>query len=206
MTDVETKINRSPQTTQQDIIGGLHKGIVFKVQDPHQLGRAGVHVYGNNADFPDLNIDALEWCDYVQHGRGSFAPPELWDGVWVQFDAEDRESPVIVGYWYRVGTGRGTLPHTRVKGTNIRPENWHHHDLYPETQMLSCSGNGNALWTEDKYVSNNFLSSSINLEDTGGKYLEIKSFHPEVAGYASDSDFPENLYQADVPPLCVNMD
>jgi hypothetical protein len=196
--DLDILTKRSPQLLQQDTLTGLYKGVVLDNRDPFQLGRVRVHCYGIHADFPDLQIEAIPWASIVVPHRGSFSPPALWDRVWVTFDSGDRNSPVVVGFWYGVPMGKGTLGYNCTTGSEIRPECWHQHDLTPEVLMVACSGEGNAMWLESKLLNGTHLSSAITIEDTAGKYIQTKSFHLNTVDYASDSAVPEELQGATV--------
>jgi hypothetical protein len=193
------RLARSPQLAQADTSGGSHKGIVVDVRDPFQRGFARVWCYTVHGDLPGLDISAIPWAEFKQPLRGSFSPPELWDRVLIDFEGGNRDSPVITGYWYGIPTGRGNLPMTRTKGSEIRPENWNQHDLYPENLMLACSGEGNAIWFEDKLMGGNYVSSNIQIVDTGAKFFQIRSIHSDVSDFASDSGVPDQLYGANVP-------
>ncbi len=183
-TEHQMLMTNSPQYAQQDMIPGLFKGVVIDVRDPFQLGRVRVWVYNVHGGFYNLNIDAIPWAEPVMPLRRGFSPPELFDRVWVSFNGGDKFQVVYLGYWYAIPVGTGTLPFDAGIGSEVRPENWHHHDLYPETLMVGCDGEGNALWFEDKLLDQDSLASAINIMDTSGKYIRTRSYHPGITGYA----------------------
>jgi hypothetical protein len=109
----------------------------------------------------------------------------------VSFEAGNRDKPIIKGYWYANPIGSGKLPHSGANGTELRPEYWHSHDLYPESRIISASGAGNVIWTEDKLVGGTNLASVIQIEDTAGKVIKTRSYHLGVSGYATNPNLPE---------------
>ena len=190
MTYLEGYLGRSPQSKQTDAINGENKGIVVDVRDPWQLGRVRVWCYGVMGDLAGLNVAALPWAECCPSMRGT-APPEIFDRVIVTFESGDRDHPMIKGYWYGNPPGGGRLPHTGKTGTDIRPEGWHNHSLYPESRVISMSGAGNGIWTEDKLVGGKNLASVVQIEDTAGKVIKTRSFHLGVSGYATQPQLPQ---------------
>jgi len=178
--ELEKTGETNPQYMQQDQISGVLRGIVVDVRDPYQMGMAKVAVYSVQGDYPELNIRNMDFATMMQGIRGSFSPPQLNDKVLITYESGDKHSPMILGYWNAVPMGDGKLPGNKRVGSDVRPECWNNHDLYPETIMLGSSGDGNAVWMNDLFLSEKYLASSINLMDTGGKYFKIKSFHQDV--------------------------
>lgn len=204
MTSDENFLKRSPQFLQQDLQAGSMKGFVVDRRDPHLQGGVRITAYGMDGDYKDEDVYTMKWASPIQAIRGAYAPPDLWDRVMLSFDGGEKDSPLCIGHWNAAPMGEGTLPLSKWKGSFIRPENWLHHDLYPETIMLGCSGPGNAIWYEDIELDKKYLASSINLVDTGGRYLRIKSLHMQFDPYSPVEEVPEGegaLYQADFGEL-----
>lgn len=189
---------KKPQYTQPDTMTGAYKGIVVDVCDPFGLGRVRAHVYSLHGDYAGIDVAALPWCEIKHSGRGEFAPPEMFDRVWVTFEAGDKKHPVIDGYWRANPAGRGKLPYSKRVGSEVRPEAWHDHGLYPEARILGCDGPGNALWTEAKFLDDTSLISSVNIMDTGGKQIRVKSIHKQADDYAPIQQVPDATSLADM--------
>ena len=175
MKNIRSLTEQQPQYMQQETAPGVLKGIVVDVRDPWQLGRVRVACYGTNGDYPDLDVSTLLWAEPAHKGRG-FAPLELFDRVMLTFDTGNKYAPMFLGTWRAMPMGDGTLPQNKRIGNENRMECWHHHDLYPETQMPCSSANGNSIWINDIYMDEKNFASSINLQDVSGKFFKIKTF------------------------------
>lgn len=159
---------------------GLHKGICIDNEDPWGLGRIRVWIYGMHGDFTKIPKEAIPWSDPVIPLAGAFTPPPKWARVWVAFDAGYKYTPVYLGFWYAVPNGTGKLAFDSRKGSEVPAEAWHFNRLIPEATLLARSPEGNAVWLEQKFISDKHVASSINLMDTGGKGISIRSFHPDT--------------------------
>jgi len=209
--NIDQKIQQKPQNVQGDLKGGLFKGIVVDVRDPSGAGRVRVHSYPLHGDYKDLNVNAIPWAEPLFSNHLQFSPPELYDRVWLSFENGDQYCPVYLGYWYACPMGRGTLPYSRRVGSEVRPEAWHSADLYPETLILAASAEGNVIWFENKLLDDDHLLSTINLEDTGSKFIKIWSLHPDTSDYAPDSAVTgsldgANVQEGDVTRTGVDLD
>lgn len=195
MSEYDRIASRSPQYRQQDQMPGIVKAQVVDVRDPSMMGRVRALAYGIHGDYQDLDIEAIQWADCAIGGRGAFMPPQLGDRVLLSFDAGDKYAPLVTGYWTATPMGDGKLPWNKWKGSEIRPEVWHHHDLYPEGLMLASSGLGNAIWILDIVMNRSNdereanIASSINIMDTGGKYIRSKSFFMGKPDYSPVEEF-----------------
>jgi hypothetical protein len=189
MTYLQGFLSRSPQSRQTDAINGDHKGIVVDVRDPWQLKRVRVWCYGIMGDLAGLNVASLPWAEYIPSMRGS-SPPELFDRVMITFENGDRDHPLIKGFWQGNPPGGGKLPHTGITGTDLRPESWHNHSLYPESRVVSASGAGNVIHTEDKFVGGSNFASVISMEDTGGKLIKTRSYHLGAKAFSTVTQAP----------------
>lgn len=180
-----SKYSKQPQRLQQDLKTGVFKGHAVDVRDPLGQGGARVHCFALHGDYNQLDINAIPWARPHKALRGSHTPPEWGDKLLIQFEDGNQYKPQIVGYWDSIPNGAGTLSFNIVKGTDIRPEGWHNHDLYPESLVLAASGEGCVIWFENKQINEQDLYSAIRAEDTGGKFLRIWSFHPDTLDYAA---------------------
>lgn len=171
---------------------GNFKGIVVDNRDPFQTGRIRLWDYGTKGDYNNQNVDDLPWSEPM-FAAASFTPPPLFARAWGSFEAGDMYAPVWTGSWHATPMGDGTLPHNKWVGSTVRPECWHNHDLYPEVIMSAYSGDGNAIWFEDKLLGASSdgsgsqtgdLVSSINIVDCGGKRLRLRSICTQVQGYS----------------------
>lgn len=173
------------QLVQGDTMLGLHKAVVVDNRDPFGLARVRLWPYGLMGDCNKIPIEAIPWSEPLVPLTGSFTPPNEWSRVLIGFEGGEKYNPVYLGFWYAIPDGTGDLPFDSPTGTEVRPENWHFHDLSPETIMVACSGEGNAMWLEQKFVGQNHLASAINLMDTGGKSVSVKSIHLDTGNYES---------------------
>lgn len=196
--DINKLASKSPQAVNQDSRAGSYKGIVVDVRDPAQLGRVRVWAYPIHGDLNGLDINTIPWAEPKHGFSGSFDPPEIFDRVWLDFEGGDRYTPTYFGSWYGIPAGRGTLPHDRTVGTEVRPENWNHHDLYPETNMVAMSAEGNGLWLNSLELDGDNLVSSINIMDTGSKTIKTKSIHIGESDFAPVNNITGSLYQANI--------
>lgn len=191
MKNLQGRVLKSPQNLQQDVLAGIHKGIVVDVRDPTSSGKVRVHLYGLQGDYANLDVYSIPWAEMAKSIRGSFGPPQLWDRVLVSFEVGDSKAPLVVGYWTANPAGKGSLPYSKRVGSEIRPEGWHNRDLYPEAIILGASGLGNAIWMLDKVISGTDVASVIQMEDTGGKEIKIRSYHPGKQPFLTKDQVPE---------------
>jgi hypothetical protein len=188
--DIDNYTKKKPSSVQSGIGQGIHKGIVVDVKDPYRLGRVRVWVYALHGDKRKLEVDSLPWCTMVQPFRGAFAAAELNDRVVVSFEAGNKYVPIVLGFWQACPMGRGNAPYSKKIGTDVRPEGWHNRGLYPEAIVISMSGAGNGIWTEDKMIGDT-LASVIQMEDTGGKIIRARSFHLGCKPFSSMEEYSE---------------
>jgi Type VI secretion system/phage-baseplate injector OB domain len=193
MADVNNQYQKVPQIIQADTVSGIFKGTIVDNTDPLGLGRVRVWIYALHGDAIGIDVETLPWCEVLHSGRGEFAPPELFDRVMVAFEVGDKYHAVVIGYWRANPAGRGKLPHEARKGSEVRPEAWINRGLYPEAHMLGCDGPGNAIWTEAKLINTTNLSSAIELVDTGGKEILIKSLHVNAQSYPPVDQIPSGV-------------
>jgi hypothetical protein len=196
--DIGKMTTKMPQSVNQDTRPGSFKGIVVDVRDPFQLGRVRVWAYSMHGDLKDLKIETIPWAEPKHGFTGSFDPPDLFDRVWMDFEGGDRYAPTYFGCWYAIPCGRGTLPYDRKIGSEVRPEAWNHHDLYPETNIVAMANEGNGLWFNAMELDGDNLISSITMMDTGSKFFRSKSIHIGESDYAPDYKITGSLYQQDI--------
>ena len=167
-------IKRRSQYVQTQRIPGIMVGQVVDVRDPWRKGRVKVQVYGVHGDYPEFDIGNLDYIPCAQPFRGAFTAPQLGDRVLISFQAGDKNSMMVVGYVLETPMGDGKLFWNSRVGTEVRPEGWHHRDLYPESLVLASSGLGNTIWIQDIVMGaskggTGDLSSQIRMEDTDRK-------------------------------------
>ena len=169
---------------------------VVDVRDPWRMGRCRVHIYGHNGDYPLTNIGTIDWSHPMQPGRGSFMPPQLGDRVLCSFESGDKYAPTILGHVYETPMGDGTLPWNARKGTEHGPEAYPNCDLYPEALVLARSGNGNCIYVWDIGLGcsgtsqpKGYLCSSLNMVDTGGRFLRVGTVHRSQRLWQPTNDF-----------------
>lgn len=175
---------KNPSQQQSSSMSGLQKGMIVDVRDSHLQGKARVWVYALHGDLVNVNVETLPWCEFAQSQRGSFSPAEIGDRALISFEASDKYAPVILAYWRGTPMARDNTLWSGPTGSEIRPEGWHHHNLYPESNILAMSGAGNGVWMEDKLVGKN-LASVIHIETTGGDVMKASSFHLDCEGFAA---------------------
>lgn len=202
MTDVDTRLEKKPNLVQTLIKAGVYKGMAVDVRDPLGLARARVHIPELHGDYKDLNINQIYWALPHKALRGSHTPPEWGDKLLVSFNNGNIMEPQIVGYWESIPNGKGTLSFNVVQGTDTRAEGWWHHDWYPESLVLAASGEGCAIWFENKQLGESDLYSAIKLCDTGGKFFNVWSWHPQTLDYAATEkiDADESLHGLSMDP------
>lgn len=200
--DLDSVFKKQPNYLQQDIGQGALKGIVVDVRDPHMERNARVLVYAEHGDYKNLDIYTIDWAKPLQGAPGTDHPPKIGDRVWVTQEVGEKTSFVYFGSWSATPMGDGTLPWNKRKGNDLPFESRHHRDLYPEASTIKRSGNGNCVWIADLFLNKQYLASSINLMDTGGKYFKIKSFHEDLEQeYSPVDEFDEGkgqLYKGDI--------
>lgn len=196
---------RKSQYNQTERIPGSQVGQVVDVRDPWRMGRIRIHVHGMNGDYPLTDISDLDWAAPSWAGRGSFSPPQLGDRALVTFEAGDKYAPMYTGQVYETPMGHGTLPWNKRNGTEVPSCGWHNRDLYPESNVLACSGNGNSVYLDDILLGSNNdgkgdLISSANIADSSSKYIRVQSQHLSQQTWSPVDLFPDGkgaLYQAD---------
>lgn len=196
--DQDTK--KFPWMIASDDQTGAMKGIVVNVRDAFMSTMCQVWIYGQDGDLQDLDIDALPWAEFSYGGRNNITPPQLFDRVLVTFENGDKYTRKIVGYWYSTPMGHGTMAMDKRIGSELRPEVWPNRDLYPEANLIGASAEGNAIYFHDLFMNREYLASSVNLVDTGGKYFRIKSLLTDKKPYAPVDDLPigeGSLYNKD---------
>lgn len=171
-----TQVMRNPELLQRTReVYGDYKGIVEDVRDPLHHGRVRVRVYAIHGDYENVATDALPWAEAKMAMRNSYAPPELFDRVWVRFEGGDVQRPIWDGYWTASPDGSGKLPFNRHKGLEVPRENWNYHpDHHPTSMSLFKTGEGDQLWVEDRPYGDQMVSS-VNLADAGNKLFKISS-------------------------------
>ena len=78
---------------------GKYRGVVQDVEDPEQLGRVRAYVpevYGDEVISPW----AMPCVPLAGASHGLVCLPEVDDGVWIEFEAGDRNRPVWTGCWW----------------------------------------------------------------------------------------------------------
>ena len=198
--DIPFVLDADPQYAQSSTMSGMLEGEVVSVRDPHQRGSAKVMIYGLDGDYKELDVKNLDWATPIQTIRGAYAPPQLWDRLRISFEAGDKSKPKILGYTTAAPMGDGKLPFNKRIGSEIRPECWHHHNLYPESIMFGSSGCGSAVWMNDLWLDKQYIASSITIMDTAGKFIRTRSYHLEDDYYCKEEKVPEgkgSLYQGD---------
>lgn len=184
---------RSRQLTQGYELQGFWKGVVEEDKDPYGLGRMRVRVFAANGNLEKTPTENLPWASVLEAGYGSFKPPEKYDRVWVIFEGHDRHKPVIVGHWYGIPAGLGTVnPHNIRQGTEVPREVWRHDWAHPQAMSLHRSWEGNQVWFED-YTLGPDLYSAVKIQDAGGKNISAQTiflgkrdydpFQPETTRY-----------------------
>lgn len=176
---VKSRMTRSGQnSTQSNNLTGMFKGIVESSIDPMGMNRIKVRVYSVHGDYKDSPTDMLPWATAMNPTRGSYNSPEIFDRVWVTFENGDKDFPVWMGFWSATPAGRGKNPHTIDKGLDVPVDNWKYDDdMYPQSMGVARSGEGNAIWFEDTTLGDDY-TGSINIENSGGVYLRLKSSKP----------------------------
>ncbi len=180
--DVYDHILSNPNQLQTSAMSGILKGIVIDVRDPAMTGRVRVYIFANQGHLVNIDAQAVPWCERG-HGMRGFVSSELGDRVLVSFEASDKSAPIVVGNWYACPMGGDKTLWSSKTGSEVPPEAWRYHDLYPEVNVVIMSGAGNGIWTEDKLIGQN-LASVIQLNDTGDKIVKASSFHLGCQGYA----------------------
>ncbi len=148
------------------------------VRDPEGRGRARIHCFQIHGHFKDLDLKTLPWCEQKQSTNGSFMPVQLFQRVWVSFEAGVKYAGFFDGCWVASPAGRGTLPFDNTNGTDLRPEAFSSRDLYPENSVVASSGEGNTIVIEHPNYNDNAYNA-ISLTDTGSKNIKIWSFHED---------------------------
>jgi len=106
---------------------GSYHGIVTRNDDPEGRGRIQAHVpeVGQRAA---LNIWILPSFEYAGPDHGSFLPPEIGDGVWVNFVRGDPSRPKMYwGGWYGAPRDVNDVPkefQTSAEGTSPYKRGW----------------------------------------------------------------------------------
>lgn len=158
-----------------DTYPAMYKGIVEKVNDPFHHGKVKVRVYAIHGDYKDLHTDDLPWAEPWFPLRGCYAPPELFDRVWVSFEGGNPNRPIWMGYWFATPDGTGKLPFNRKTGLETPRETWFYQsDNHPNVMSLFRTGEGDQLWVEDIPLAGS-LHCKINLQDAGGRFLQLHS-------------------------------
>lgn len=172
-----TQVMRRPDLLQRSReMYGDYKGIVEDVRDPLHHGRVRVRVYAIHGDYENVGTDDLPWAEAKMAMRGNYAPPELFDRVWVRFEGGDIQRPIWDGYWMATPDGSGKLPFNRRQGLEAPRENWNYHpDHHPTSMSVFQTGEGDQLWVEDRPFGEGQTISSVNLADAGNKIFKISS-------------------------------
>lgn len=196
---------RKPQYVQTSQQPGVMVGHVVSARDPWRKGRAKVQLPGKDGDYPLTDIGALEFIQSMQPGRGAFMPPQLGDRVLVSFQAGEKNSPMIIGHVQETPMGDGKTFWNSRTGSEVHPKGWFNRALYPEALVLAASGLGNVISMRDVVMDaaksgTGDLASCIEVQDTGGKFFRINSFHEQVKTYVPVDVIPDGkgtLYQQD---------
>lgn len=172
-----TQVMRQPEMLQRNKeMYGDYKGIVEDVRDPLHHGRIKVRVYAIHGDYENVSTEDLPWAEAKMATRGGYAPPELFDRVWVTFEGGDVQRPIYGGYWTATPDGSGKLPFNRQKGLEISRENWNYHpDHHPTSMTAFRTGEGDQLWVEDRPYGDSQMISAVNLVDAGNKIFKLSS-------------------------------
>lgn len=86
---------------------GLFRGVVESIDDPDRQGKVQVRIWAIHGDDSVIATRMLPWAEVGEIGGGgydfgSFDPPPVGSGVWVEFEMGYVDCPVILG------TFRGT--------------------------------------------------------------------------------------------------
>lgn len=81
---------------------GMYRGIVESIDDPDRLDRVLVRVWAVHGDDRTTPTSSLPWAEIEEDGGGgydygSFDPPPVGSGVWIQFEEGHKDYPVITG-------------------------------------------------------------------------------------------------------------
>lgn len=195
---------KNPGLVQGNQKWGLFKGYVVDNADPEHRARIRVHMYGLHADYEGISTDLLYWAEPIIPIPGGFFPPEMGARVWVMFEAGNTENPVYLGYGYANPTGRGTLPCDSGYGSEAPTETWgNHHEGYPESLVAFKTGEGTVMHSTHKLLNNEAMESEFVLEDTGGKGIQIRSYHKDEKDntpvYGSGSDGQDGKLASPAP-------
>jgi len=99
--------------------GPLHRGVVENNNDPRKLGRVQVRIFGIHTDNKKyLSTKNLPWCDVAVSanfglitGIGISSTLENGTYVWLLFEDDDYNTPVIIGaisgIYTNISTGKG---------------------------------------------------------------------------------------------------
>lgn len=175
-------IHESDNSVKKETIIGFYEAIVEENKDPMGQGRVKARVqsiHGNPMNYPDL-----PWAKPIFTSTLSFDPPEIYDRVWLTFENGLRDHPLWIGTRYAAPLGKpcqtadGKSVYTPEKrlGSEVPREGWTSDYSKPQAKVVARSREGNCIWFEDTTNGGNFTGTVV-VEDTGGKYLKLRSFH-----------------------------
>lgn len=157
----------------------FYKGIVVENNDPLRRGRVKVKINGVD---DNSSVKSLVWSDVVQSvflgisgGCGAYSVLPINTSVWVQFDNDNPNAPIVVGVLVGGTEGRsGTFDvDLNYKNANKHPD-WatdsipYHSDVDPRGNLKN-TGTVNTVY-EDKYLTTNIIKTrsghTIELDDS----------------------------------------
>lgn len=88
---------------------GKYRGYCKDINDPQKLGRI-------RAEVPAVLGKGVlsDWCEVCIVSRQSLDTPPVGTGVWVEFEAGDKNKPIFVGCWLGIAAGKLDTPDTAV--------------------------------------------------------------------------------------------
>lgn len=95
---------------------GKYRGLVDEIGDARNLGRIKVRVPEVYGDV--VSPWALPCAPFAGNNLGFYAIPPVGSGVWVEFEAGDKERPIWSGGWW----GDGELPQDEAGGQTDTPK------------------------------------------------------------------------------------
>jgi hypothetical protein len=186
---------KQPNLVNADTLPGVYKGVVEDVRDPFGLGRVRVRCYALHGDYKNTPVEHLPWCEPAWGTKGAFAPPELFDRVWIMFEAGNKYNPVWIGYWYSIPAGRGKLPYSKRKGSEIPMPAWgHFNDLYPEMNIIAKTNEGSYLYSLDKIIGSTY-HGEFGLRGAGSGSMFFSFYKKGQSDYAPQKELQGDLEQ-----------
>lgn len=129
---------------------GKHKAIVFDINDPEKRGRIKVKC-------PSVIGDATSaWCEALVIGNDLHIP-KVGDGVWVEFEQGDINSPIYVGSWW----GKNQTPTTELSG-RTRMIEFNGNKIILDTVITLISQDGTKVRIGNGNISINDVTVSLS--------------------------------------------